>query len=246
MIATAHPVTTPAHTHTMTRTTLRTLTAAPLIAAASLLLGACGPFHSHSPYVEVGTPLQITVSIPKEDAPGSRAELFYRMSGDGPDYQRQELTPHGKKHHGVLPTKSLGEGEFVQYYIEVHTEEETTALRGKDRPYETVFVSREDLIGRSLSSYAEYETEISEVVFWLNTDQYNATRARVVYSPPHRSGLIVKDLQRAGNRWYTKIKPRHVKPGTWRYRIQTEVEGTLYTVPGPGQWKTFEVKRARK
>lgn len=216
------------------------------IATALLLLTACGPTHRNTPFLEVGSPLQLTVSVPSESVANASAEVFYRLPSTASQYQRQTLTQRGSRFHTTLPTESLREGEAVAYYFDVMADGKLTALRSPDRPYLTTFVSRNELVLRSLSDSVKFKDDRSEIVFKVSSSKFSIGQARVIYSPPDLAGYVVEDMQRTGSTWSLTIPPKRIAPGVWSYRIEAEVEDTLYTLPDPGQWETFKLEPAPK
>ncbi|MEM1212748.1 MAG: hypothetical protein AAGI68_10675, partial [Planctomycetota bacterium] len=216
-----------------------------LCAALLLPLAACGPTHNHTAFLEVGTPLHLTVTVPSETAATASADVYYRLPSTTAQYQRQALTPRGTQFHTTLPTATLREGESVAYYFDVVSDGKLTALRSPDRPYITTFVSRDELVFRSLRDTVAYKDDFSEVVFKLSSTKTRIDRARVIYSPPDLAGFIVEDMERFGGNWSLTVEPPRVTPGVWSYRLEAEVEGTLYTLPGPDEWETFKVAVAK-
>lgn len=205
-----------------------------------LALAACGPTHSHRPYVEVGTPLALTVDVPKEHAADASAQVHYRMPA-ATGYETAELARRGPELYVTLDTEGLQAGQAVAYYFDVVAGGELTLLRSPDNPYVTRFVSRDELILRSLSVDVGHDGADDDVTFELHTGDIAIDAARVVYQPPDLAGHVTQPMQRLNGGWKLIVPADRVAEGLWRYSIEADLRDRVYVVPGAGAGH-FQVK----
>ncbi|MEM7625576.1 MAG: hypothetical protein AAF333_08110 [Planctomycetota bacterium] len=217
-----------------------------------ILLGmvGCGPTHQHTKLLEVGTPLYLTVKVPKDKAADAAGTLYYRWPdayASGSDaYQQRQLDQRGHELTAELPTQSLRAGQSVAYYFDVIVEGELTPLGSVASPYVTEFVSRDELIERTLRFGVTHGREGERLAFTLSSGRYDVEWAKVWYSPPDLVGRVEQELINQGRSWVAEVNPGSVTPGAWTYRIEAEVEGKVYRYPTTGETASFKVSPAAK
>lgn len=208
-------------------------------------LAGCGPTHRHSPLLEVGSPLYLSVEVPEEMAVDATGEIHYRLPASRADYRSKTLQKRGRELFTSLPTSSLREGQQVAYYFDVTSGGKLTALRSPQDPYITEIVDRDEMISRSLRFTVSHSNTDRPVVFRLYAGDFEVTEAKVYYSPPDISGYIVQDMERHGRNWVLSVEGDRVTPGSWGYTMSAVVEGTAYSHPPSGEKAYFKVKQGK-